>query len=62
MATNQSQFKVSPKTLTEATNREMLIFPEEIGYKSGAIISHLALQGDGPSENGVNKEKRRTKW
>lgn len=53
MATNQSQFKVSPNTLTQETNRETLIFAEGIEYKSGAIISRLALQGDSPSENGV---------
>ena len=53
MATNQSQFKASPKTLTQETNTETLIFAEGIEYKSGAIISHLALQGDSPSENGA---------
>lgn len=58
MATNQSQCKVSPKILTQETNREMLIFAEYIEYKSGAIISHLALQGNSPSENGVNREER----
>lgn len=58
MATNQSQFKVSPKTLIQETNREMLIFAEDIEYKSGTIISHLALQRDSPSENGVNREER----
>lgn len=30
--------------------RETLIFAEEIGCKPGAILSHLAPQGDSPSK------------
>lgn len=37
MANSQSQFQVSPKTFTEATNRERLIFAEKIGCRFGAL-------------------------